>query len=365
MKIFFRISKLGFGGAEQVFISVAKELQNIMPCTPIFVVDCNKGENISTVENLSFDIISLNSSRTLMSIIPLSKEIDHHKPDIIISAYTDTNAACLISKSLSKHSPPVIVSEHASLHDHWKNKSKLKRLILNFYVSQIYKLSHKVIGVSQGVTNQVNSLLKTNEKTTTIYNPVRFENQEYTKKEKKPFINLLAVGRISIQKNYEMLIRAVFEINKKHPVKLKIVGGIYDHEEYNKLMMLISDLRINKNIEFSGYTDSVEDYYKEADIFTLSSSWEGFGNVIVEAMAFGLPIVSTNCNHGPEEILQNGKYGRLTDVNDYNSFAQAILDEYQSPLIDETSIRSRTKYFSEKNIAINYKDLIMEVVDGK
>jgi glycosyltransferase involved in cell wall biosynthesis len=78
----------------------------------------------------------------------------------------------------------------------------------------------------------------------------------------------------------------------------------------------------------------VNTFYQEADMFVMSSAWEGFGNVIVEAMAFGLPIVSTNCNYGPGEILEQGRYGRLVNVADSQALADAIMEESDSPLVE-------------------------------
>lgn len=361
MKIVFRISKLGFGGAEQVFISVARELQKKHQVQVIFAVDSETGKNISVVKKLGFKVISLNASRTLNSILPLAKLINKERPDVVISAYTDTNAACLLSKVVALYNVPVIVSEHASLNEHWQNHSNLKKKILTFYVSWIYKLANKVLCVSKGLEQQVNNLLKQPSKTLTIYNPVRFAESIINKGNSSETINLVAVGRVVPQKDYSTLIKAIAIIKKQRNVQLKIVGGTTHVAEYDKAKALIEDFQLADNIEFIGYSDSVETYYKNADIFVLSSAWEGFGNVIVEAMAFGLPIVSTNCNYGPSEILENGKYGRLADVGDSEAVASLIIEEANTALVPTETLIARSKDFSEEKIANQYYALINEV----
>ncbi len=362
MKIVFRISKLGFGGAEQVFISIAREIKKEHNAEVIFVVDQMDGENVATVKRAGFDIINLNVARTLMSIIPFARVIMARKPDAVISAYTDTNAACLLSKVISPFKVPVIVSEHASLKEHWQNKSSLKKIILKFYVGWIYKLANKVLCVSDGLREQVNGLLQQENKTLTIHNPVRFNRKPRIKKAKSTILNLVAVGRVSLPKDYSTLIKALVQVKKERAVHLKIVGGTFDSSEFDKVRQLVTDHELEENVEFVGYSDAVDKYYKDADIFVLSSAWEGFGNVIVEAMAFGLPIVATNCNYGPAEILDGGRYGRLVDVADSNALAVAIVNEANSSLVDEELLFKRSEDFSESKIAKQYYQLIEEQV---
>jgi len=365
MKVIFRISKLGFGGAEQVFLSIAREFKNKYSYEIIFVVDRYVGENISVAEEMGCQVISLNASRTLTSILPFTKVINNITPDVVISAYTDTNAACLLSVLISRHKPAVIVSEHASLHEHWQAKSKLKKKILKFYVSWVYKLSDKVMCVSKGLQNQVDVLLRQPQKTITVHNPVRFKCIDVNEREIRTaskMINLVAVGRVAPPKDYLTLVQAVKEIKKQYPVKLSIVGGTTDTREFDKVKQEVELCQLIKEIEFVGYTDKVENYYKKADIFVLSSAWEGFGNVIIEAMAFGLPVVATNCNHGPAEILANGKYGRLVNVADGDALAVAIMEEWGAPLTSKVALITRSQEFSEDKISQQYHALIQEVV---
>lgn len=369
MKIVFRISSLGFGGAEQVFLSLAKQFAYKPNIEILFLVDRENGQNVKTAKELGFCVRSLDAKRTLYSILPMKKFIEQEKPDVIISAYTDTNAACLIGGVISQHKAKIIVSEHASLHEHWRGKSLFKRVLLNFYVACVYRLASCVICVSNGLRTQVSALLRNTKKVRTIYNPVRFSNFEAV--EEKVFgsfdstLKLLAVGRICEPKNYETLLRAVSILAKKRSCELKIVGGIFCQKEYEKLQSKIADLGIEGLVSFEGYSENVAEYYKNADVFVLSSAWEGFGNVIVEAMSFGLPIVSTNCNFGPAEILEDGKYGRLVPVGDYISLAKAILAELEKPIISQKHLIERSKDFSEQAIASQYYEVISEVLSER
>jgi len=365
MKIIFRISQLGFGGAEQVFISVARELKRRFNADITFVVDHMTGKNVVVAQNMGFNVIPLNASRTINSIIPLAKVITKERPDIVISAYTDTNAACLLSKVIASYKVPVIVSEHASLTEHWQSKSNVKKKVLNFYVSWVYKLADKILCVSKGLEAQVNNRLKEPDKTLTIYNPVRFSGSIKKEVNNSNRLNLVAVGRVAPPKDYSTMIKAIAIIKKQRDVHLKIVGGTTNTKEFDKVKALVTEYQLEGNIEFVGYSDDVATYYQNADIFVLSSAWEGFGNVIVEAMAFGLPIIATNCNYGPSEILENGKYGRLANVGSSESIAQLVLEEANKPSVSTEVLVNRSKDFSEEIIADEYYALIKEVIKNE
>ena len=207
--------------------------------------------------------------------------------------------------------------------------------------------------MSNGLKGQVDALLKDSSKTIAIYNPVRFKGTKSIGKMKSKTLKLIAVGRVAPQKEYSTLIKAVSILRKSIPVSLKIIGGTANTCEYDKVTRITKELQLENEIDFVGYSDDVAQYYKDADIFVLSSAWEGFGNVIVEAMAFGLPVVSTNCNYGPAEILESGKYEAL---------ANAIMHERSNTLAAPDSLIARSKEFSEEKIAQQYYSLIQEVI---
>lgn len=364
MKIFFRISKLGFGGAERVFISIGKELKEKTDVNVTFVVDqLVSGETEKNVFDLGFQVFSLNSPRTLYSVFALKNLIDKEKPDLIVSAYTDTNFAAILSTKISLYRPKIIVTEHASLKEHWQSYKRLRKLLLKFYVKVGYRFADHILAVSKGIAEQIAAYGHSKNKISCIYNPVRFDSKVFIKDSlKNDLINLLAVGRITPQKDYKTLVTAFFEVCKTHNCKLTIVGGVHDAVENDELLALIKKLNLVDRIEFVGFTEDVKFYYQNADIFILSSAWEGFGNVIVEAMSFGIPVISTDCNHGPSEILDGGKYGRLVPIRSPQLMAKAILETVNElSVIDRNALTERASEFSELKIASQYRDLFEKV----
>ncbi|MDW6091963.1 glycosyltransferase [Vibrio rhizosphaerae] len=382
MRIIFRISYMGFGGAEQVFLSVARTL--MQDHAVLFVTDRSEGASYTTLLNENIPVRSLDVPRTFMSLWRFKRVIEDFKPDVILSAYPDTNAACLLSAAIARHRAKVVVSEHASIVEHFQHKSVLTRLKVRLIVQWLYRMADRVVAVSEGVMNDIVPLIKQADKCCFIHNPVRF-NQAAPAQEATPVsqsverpVNvpgstepetvtktILAVGRVTPQKDYMTLLRAVcalIETRPQHDIQVMIVGGTHDQAEMARLTEYIDQHHLQSYITFIGFSDQVERYYAQADLFVLSSAWEGFGNVIVEALAFGVPVVSTDCRSGPAEILQGGQFGRLVSVGDSAALARAMSDELATPSCSRAARLARAAQFSEREISERYKTLFEALV---
>lgn len=154
-----------------------------------------------------------------------------------------------------------------------------------------------------------------------IANPCPFPVQKYTKEENTKIV--LAVGRLTHIKGFDMLLKAWIQVNESMPEwKLKIVG---EGEDRAKLTDFIEKNELTDNVELVGNTDDVGQYYEQAEIFCLSSRFEGFGMVLIEALAFGLPVVSFDCDTGPEEVLE-GTGSILVSQNDTSKLALSLIE---------------------------------------
>jgi glycosyltransferase involved in cell wall biosynthesis len=123
------------------------------------------------------------------------------------------------------------------------------------------------------------------------------------------------------------------------------------------LLELVAELGLEKDVDFPGFVSNPHAYIARAAAVALSSRWEGFGNVLVEALAAGTPVVSTNCPGGPAEILENGKFGKLVPVGNAEAFADAILDTLDNPPDGDTLI-DRAKDFSIDIVTSRYIDVL-------
>lgn len=164
---------------------------------------------------------------------------------------------------------------------------------------------------------------------------------------------ILSVGRLRRQKDFDALIRAFHIVRSRRPARLIILG---EGKERPALERLVRDLRLSAHVTMPGFTADPVTYLARADVFVLSSQYEPFGNVLVEAMACGCAVVSTDCT-GPREILGWGRYGRLVPVGDYKALAEAVLATLEDPP-NPSMLQARARDFHVDRIAAEYRRVL-------
>lgn len=281
---------------------------------------------------LSVRIVNLKSPHQSRSLPHVIQYLRQEQPTALLSAGHYSTELAVLAKHLSRIPTRVIVSEHSSITKDaesatWRNS---KRYIpLGARLS--YPWADGIVAVSHGVAEDLARATGiSQEKIQVIYNPVFTSDILLKAKEpvKHPWFIpgqppvILGVGRLEPQKDFSNLIRAFAQVRRLHPVRLMILGK---GGEEAKLKRLIHDLDIKADVEMPGFVDNPYAYLQQAKIFVLSSAWEGLPTVLVEAMALGVQVVSTNCEFGPAELLDNGEYGSLVPVGDSNALASAIL----------------------------------------
>ena len=218
--------------------------------------------------------------------------------------------------------------------------NKIKFIVKIFIKIFFYQFSNLIISNSKQSTRYFKKYIFNPKKCITIYNPILLLNKSNTYKRDKNLI--ISVGRLEKQKNFENLIKAIRICNiKNNKIRLYIIGK---GRERKNLQKLRNKYNLRKIIHFTGYKNP-DEYYKKSGIFVLSSYFEGLPNVLIEAINYGLPIISSDCFSGPREILKNNKYGSLYKVGDYKDLANKII------------IANRNYYNFSKKIKLAKKDL--------
>ena len=199
-------------------------------------------------------------------------------------------------------------------------QKNLEYNIKSFLKNSVYKFSDGIISNSRESFNYFKNKNFKN-KLAYIYNPIKFNKQKKNiKKKNKKYI--LSVGRLEKQKNFLGLLKAFKLVTKKFQnFKLIILGS---GTQENSILEYINQNNLKKNVILKGYRKS-DRYFRTSGIFILNSLFEGLPNVLIEALAYKIPIISTNCMSGPKEILSNGKFGNLVPVNNYKSLAKKII----------------------------------------
>lgn len=346
MKICFVINSLDNGGAERVMSTLANyfskehNISIIMFSSnkPFYFLE--KSINIYTINanNKSLNIFNA-IKNNLNNIKKLKKKIEEINPDIVISFMTTANILSIIACKIIKK--PIIISERTN-YDFLSNKfwKVLRRLI--------YPLSDML--VVQSDYDATKYYYVSNVKK--IANPLYFISKEYKVSKRGKII--LAVGRLDKVKGFDMLIEAYKKL--KTDYILMIVGEGNERENLEKL---IKDYNLVNKVFLVGQKSNIQDYYLKASIFVLSSRMEGFPNVLVEAMAFGCPVVAFNCKTGPSEIIKNGENGILVEAENINELAKAI-----QKLLDSNNLRYKLgKNAMKINELLNIKTIANEWIE--
>lgn len=358
-KIALYIPSMSGGGAERVILALANGLAD-KGLQIDLILNKAKGPYMKEISS-KVNVVDLDTPRILTSIIPLSRYLKNEKPEVILSAMHYVNVATVFANLISKSNTKVVLSEHANLKESKKNFGLLKGFLITSLMRWTYKKSHAIVSVSNGVADSLASEINIDRsKITTIYNPIFSEklimqskeplSHPWAREDSPPLI--LGVGRLTPQKDFKTLIYAFKEVHKNKNCNLIILGEGYLKLELEKL---IENLDLNNNVKLLGFVDNPYAWMSHADLFVLSSKHEGFGNVIVEAMACGTPVVSTDCPSGPSEILEDGIWGELVAPNDPNLLAKAIIRALDNPT--EKDIKSRATFFSVKNAIQQYLNI--------
>lgn len=335
---------LEVGGAERVMITLANELSKKYKNVDL-VVSSAVGELEAEV-NPRVSIVNLNSKRMISSLLPLAAYLRNTRPDAMLSALNYANIVAIFARLLSGSRTRLVVSEHSNTRLYFKGSGAKKKVIEK--LMWFYRLSDCIIAVSNGVrASLATTIAVPPDRITRIYNPIYKSEQMnglYAGQSESATLRamrILTVCRLTRAKDLPTLLYAFRHIASQRDAELTIVG---DGEERQKLLEICEKLDLMDRVVFKGYSADpwMEDV--KADVFVLSSAWEGFGNVLVEAMSHGLPVVSTDCPSGPREILEDGKWGRLTPVGDSRALASAILKTFDDK--SHPDVVSRAQDFS-------------------
>lgn len=166
---------------------------------------------------------------------------------------------------------------------------------------------------------------------------------------------IVAAGRLTAQKDYPTLLRAFAGLRAQRPCRLMILG---EGELQGALQQLVDELGITADVAFLGFQSNPWRYMRHAAVFVLSSAWEGFGNVLAEALSLGVPVVSTDCPHGPREILQDGRLGALVPVGDAEALGVAIAATLDHPP-DRASLIAGARPFAQAAAGDRYLQLLL------
>ena len=362
-------SMLPLGGAERVQIDLAHEFQLLGFAVDIVIAD--EPQDARPYFQNDVRLFTFGASRIRSFIRPFMAYLRAERPDLVIASMWPFTVACVIAARLARTSTPVVVSDHTILSAQYANQGAVHWLLMRASIALAYPLAAARVGVSCGVASDVARLGRlTPESVTVIHNPVSTQciqcggeglNEVGDAWQGHTGARLLAVGRLKEAKNYPVMLRALSQLLERRPAHLVILGT---GPQEAHIRQLVRTCGLNEHVSLAGHVDVLAAYYQRADLFILSSDYEGFGNVIVEAMSCGTPVVSTDCPSGPREILEYGALGRLVPVGDASALAIAIETELDMPHLP-ADLKKRAADFSPAIAARRYLALVFPEISAQ
>ncbi len=317
------------------------------------------------LNNISADVrlVNLGKSRLLKSLPSLVGYMKKERPQVLLSAMLSTNIVALWARDLSRVSTRVIVSEHSTLTSSIKRARNPRERLMTNLARWVYPRADGIVAVSKGVADDLTRVAQlAHHRIETIHNPV--VTPELIQRAQEPLHHpwfvpgsppvILGVGRLGAEKDFPSLIKAVAQVHQQRPVRLIILG---DGEDRLALESMVRALGLEDIVDLPGFVNNPYHYMRQASMFVLSSIREGLLTVLIEAMACGCPVISTDCHSGPAEILEHGKYGRLVLPENIRGLANAILASLDES-VEVESLYQRANDFSVSKACDRYLQIL-------
>jgi glycosyltransferase involved in cell wall biosynthesis len=276
-------------------------------------------------------LVRLGAMSTKQRLPKFADYLRTEKPDAVLSATHFANEIACVARVMARSKTHLVLTEHTNLSaDIRDSAGRVRPRILPYTTRFIYPMADAVVAVSGGVAEdmcRVSGLAR--DKVTVVYNPIDFVQLKQMAAEEvdDPWFApggppvILGIGRLEVQKNFPNMLRALQIVRQSVPAKLILLG---EGSERAYLTALISEMGLDDVVRLPGFVANPAAYMSRCGVFAMSSSWEGMPVALIEAIALGTPVVSTDCPSGPAEVLDGGKYGDLVPMDDSPALAAAI-----------------------------------------
>ena len=329
-RILFFLKSLSGGGAERTVLNVVNHLDRTR-FEPVLALSSASGHYMDLVRD-DVRLAELGGIRVRYGVLALARTIRRLRPALAFATLQQANVALQIAAALSMTGVPTVLRES----NYQSLPGRRRGGLLDRAVGWSYRRARHVVALSDGVNRDVRARYGVSAKRImTIYNPVEIdeiarlaatEPEGYAPPPAGSF-HVVGAGRLTRQKGFDLLIRALARLNA-FPWHLTLLG---DGPDRAALEDIARELGVGERVSMPGFVKDPYGWMARADLFVLSSRWEGFGHVIVEAMACGTPVLATRCPAGPDEIITDGTDGRLCAPDSVEALAGALAELAGAP----------------------------------
>lgn len=367
VKILFILDVFEFGGAQRVLLNILRFL-NRSRFTPILTLLKGKGNYMKMLPQ-DVTVYNLNLKRARFGVFDLVRILKITRPHIVFSTVNYIDEVVNVALRVYTGSYKLILRS-----PNFPSQNIYKYPVYTRLISRwSYNRADMIVASTKAMKLDLLHIFDLPlEKVKLVHNPVdlqlisslskkSIEEKLYT--EWNDYIPvIISMGRLTEQKGFSYLIRAFKMVQNELPSKLVIIG---DGTEKKYLKNLTESLGITEDVIFLGLQSNPYKYLINSDLFVLSSLWEGFPNSLVEAMACGIPVISTDCPSGPSEIITPGIDGLLVPPGNPEAMAFAIskvLNNKKSSIKMAEAGKKRVKDFDTSFIVREYEKLFMTVL---
>ncbi|MDB6002070.1 MAG: glycosyltransferase [Rhizobacter sp.] len=364
--LFVYVPQLSMGGAELSMVSLAGGFAALGVCVTLVVHD-ERQHKIDVPAGVAVE--SLGTQRSLGAIWRLRRLLRARRPSALLTAFPHTNLVAVLARFLARVDCKLVVSEHAPLSRQVDHMGGWRYRLLPRLTRWAYPRADAVVAVSQGVRDDLKTWMP-DLAPQVIYNPVLPSDWALRAAEPVPHAWLadgsldvvLSVSRLSAEKDLPTLVHAFAMAAASRPTARLLIAG--EGPARDAIERFIDQLGLQGVVELVGMVRNPLAWMARARVFALASQFEGFGNVLVEALAAGARVVSTDCPVGPREILQDGRFGRLVPVGDVQAMAAALgasLDAADAPDPARADAQEAARQFTQERACTAYLRLFADI----
>ena len=349
------------GGAQRVFVELANEFVALGLRVNLALASAH-GPYLEEISD-GVRVIDFGASGVLQSLPKLARHLRSERPDVMLSGLDHANIIAMLARVAARNGTRCVISMRSVPTAVYRESRSVRGWLLLQLIKVAYPFADAIVANSEAVASDLSQLLRiTESRLHIVYNPLNISWIEKSSREEvdhswcaagaPPIV--LGVGSLGVLKDFQTLIRSFSIVRSIRVCRLVILGEGPQREDLERL---IYELGLERDVHLAGFVGNPFAWMRRATVFVSSSLTEGCPNALMQALACGTSVISTDCVGGSAEVLESGKWGHLVAVGDYRAMADAIAKTLEATI--HPDVRQRANDFAHDRIARQYLQILL------